>query len=418
MLKRLAISTLLVWMHASCTTMGDAGEDVPSSDSEISDAGSGHATDSDSASGESPASDRGTGTDTIDGADGGVSSDSDNDADADTVSNRDGGISGDAGKGDSDMDVCESVAVQAEVDPAYLAFAFDISGSMGAGDEPWHDQTLKWEPLTEATQAFLEDPGSAGFFASMTFFPRELDKCEDSGYIEPDVPMTALPSNVFGAAMQDSIADGWGGGTPTRHVMAGVLGFVSQSRALNPGTYVVVLVTDGYPTGCSDNSIDSVVTVAEGGVDLGIVTYIIGLNNPPIQGAPDTTASLGEIAAGGGTGDAFIIDTGDPRQTASDFASVIEQIRNSTIACTVSIPPPPDNRAFDKQKVRVVVTSAGSDTELVYNPSCDGDNAWRYDNPEQPSSIVLCDSTCTALQENPAASLSVEFACRNIIVIV
>lgn len=356
----------------------------------------------------------------------------DGSANGDNTSNQDnnGGANGDGNNdsssfggditisGDDTDDICESVSSGASVDTVFLAFAFDVSGSMGKGDYPWHDVTLKWDPVKAATDAFFQDPASSDLWASMTFFPAEDDRCEDASYLEPDVPFTALPSTAFGLAMDAIRQDDWRGGTPTKHVMSGVLEFVRETRDTTPGKYVIVLVTDGFPQGCDDNEIESVVAIAADGAADGVLTFVIGVNNPPLDGAPDTVSNLGDIAVGGGTGGAFIINTGDPDQTASDFVSVVNNIRSETFVCTVSIPEPPDGRTFDKKRVRVTYTSGGNVTELSYDPACAGNLSWYYDNVDNPTKIVLCDNTCNVIQNDPNALFEVEFACTDTIPVV
>src|SRR5688572_23918276 len=48
------------------------------------------------------------------------------------------GASGSAGSAQGDA--CARTQATADILPVHLAFAFDVSGSMGEGDEPWHDQ--------------------------------------------------------------------------------------------------------------------------------------------------------------------------------------------------------------------------------------------------------------------------------------
>jgi hypothetical protein len=330
-------------------------------------------------------------------------------------------IDPDSGGSSTDAGACQSASANARIDTAYLAFAFDVSGSMGKGDEEWHDRTLKWDPVVAATKAFFQDAMSRGFSASLTFFPEgggdEDVRCVDANYVVPDVPMTELPSPAFGTALDVIGAQDWRGGTPTLHVMNGVLQYVRQQRTTNPGNYAVVLVTDGYPQDCPDNSIQSVVNVASAAAADQIPTYVIGVNNPPISGAPDTVTNLGQIAVGGGTAQAFIIDTGDPTQTTADFKAVVDQIRSVSVACTIAIPPPPTGKQFDKQKVRVIYAGNQGTTELGYDASCQSASAWHYDNPDNPTQIVLCDGTCTAVQSDPTASLDVEFACEVVIAV-
>ncbi len=315
------------------------------------------------------------------------------------------------------LDACETVSTGASLQPVYLVFAFDVSGSMGEGDYEWHDRTLKWDPVVSATKAFFEDPTSIGFEASLTVFPDgdgSDERCSDETYAMPDVAMTALPSATFGMTLDAIGAAEWRGGTPTLHVVRGTLGQIEQARATNPGHYALVLVTDGYPQGCDDNEIASVVTVVQAAAAT-TPTYVIGVANPPIDGAPDTVTDLAAIAMAGGTTDAFIIDTGNPTETADRFRTVIDQIRDQALSCTLAIPAPPGGREFDKNRVEVVYQSAAANTSLVYDPTCAAASAWHYDDPENPTSIELCETTCTTVQADAMAGLSVNFACQDVI---
>jgi len=345
--------------------------------------------------------------------------DADTDGDTDTDTDGDGDSDGDVDTGDSDSaDFCETVSSDAQLEPVYLAFAFDVSGSMGEGDYPWHDRTLKWDPVVAATTAFFGDTGSLGLFASMVFFPsHDEDRCEDASYVTPDVPFTRLPSPLFADALTAIGEEEWEGGTPTLHVMNGVLQFVQESRDAVAGKYAIVLVTDGYPQGCDDNDIASVTAVAEDAAEEGIFTYVIGVNNPPLPDAPDTVSNLTQIAVGGGTQAAFIIDTGNPEQTTADFNAVIDGIRDAAFSCDVAIPAPPENRQFDKQRVQIAASVDGEPVVFDYDADCVAPFAWHYDDPDAPSRIMLCESTCEAIRAQPQPDFTVRFACTDLIFI-
>jgi hypothetical protein len=326
---------------------------------------------------------------------------------------------GSAGSDAGQEDACASAQAKTTLEPVHLAFAFDVSGSMGQGDEPWHDRTLKWDPISAATKAFFADPASRGFYASLTFFPEigaESVRCTDAVYVDPDVAPTALPSTAFATALDVIPTQAWRPGTPTVYVLRGVFSFVDQEMAGRPGRYVVVLVTDGYPSGCSNNRIADVVNVVSQRA-MTIPTYVIGVNNPPISGAPDTTSNLNQVAVAGGTTQAFLIDTGNPTATTAAFKTAIEQIRRGVaISCNLAIPMAPDNRKFDKEKVRVNYASGTNPaTALTYDPMCTGMNGWRYDDPANPTQIVLCTDACTTIQADPNASLSIDFECERVI---
>jgi hypothetical protein len=278
--------------------------------------------------------------------------------------------------------------------------------------------------VVAATKAFFADPASEGFTASMTFFPDEGDedeRCVLAGYTTPDVPITPLPSDAFGAAIDVIAAQEWRGGTPTAWVVRGTISFIQQQVAANPGArHAIVLVTDGYPQGCSDTD-DQISTVANevAAVALTIPTYVIGVANPPIEDAPDTVTNLQQIAQAGGTEQAYLIDTGNPAQTSADFSAAINQIRGASVSCVVAIPPAPDGRTFDKEKVSVRYTSAGNPVaDLSYDPDCLAEDTWHYDDPANPTQIVLCASTCGSVQADVLAALDVGFTCEQTIVVV
>lgn len=328
-----------------------------------------------------------------------------------------GGSSNAGTSGGGSAGSCASRSAEAMVLPVYLAFAFDVSGSMGKGDQPWHDRMLKWDPVVAATKAFFEDPASAGLNASVTFFPDEASsRCTDAAYTMPDVAMTGLPSTAPGMAIDAIGAMAWRGGTPTLNVIHGVITSVQAAMQATPGRYVIVLVTDGYPEGCNDNAIASVAAAVQA-VAGTIPTYVIGVKNPPIAGAPDTVTNLDQVAMAGGSDHAYIIDTGNPTQTTAAFKAAIDTIRGAAISCNVQIPPAPMGSMFDKQNVVVSFTSNGTPTRLTYDATCMAPNTWHYDDPQNPRQVVLCPNTCSAIQSDKSGSLSIEFACTPQIIV-
>lgn len=324
------------------------------------------------------------------------------------------GGSGPSGTVTGTVETCATETSTTDLEPVYLAFGFDRSGSMGKGDEDWHDQSLKWDPVAAATSAFFADPASAGLSAALTFFPNsseEDERCDPERYTEPAIPMTALPNGDFEPALDAVPEEDWIGGTPTLAVMSGLVTYIEEQRISRPGRYAIVLVTDGYPQDCDDASVDDVAELAASVADA-IPTYVIGVANPPFDDAPDTVTNLAAIAEAGGTERAFLIDTGNPTQTSQDFRAAIDQIRGSAISCDVAIPEPPAGREFDKEAVAVTYSvDNGSPNALAYDPECDG-LAWHYDDTETPSRIVLCTDACQTVQADAATTLAVNFACE------
>jgi hypothetical protein len=324
----------------------------------------------------------------------------------------------------STSNACATVSTGVELEPVHLAFAFDVSGSMGSGVKAWERKDLKWDPVVLATRTFFASASSAGLTASLMFFPSTAGKpaiCNEGDYEHPEVPMTALPSPLFGAAIDvvaPKPADDWRSGTPTVAVMRGTQAFLGSYRMQHEGRFAIVLVTDGYPEGCTGlDKVDFVVTEAALALQHDVHTYVVGVANPKVPDAPDTVSDLHRIAAAGGTDHAFLIATDDPNATASALTAAIDQIRKSSISCSLAIPPPSNGAPFDKRSVAVHYQSGPVTTNLSYDPACTKPNAWHYDDVSQPSEIVLCDSTCNTIRADTKAELQVEFACQPILVI-
>ena len=295
-----------------------------------------------------------------------------------------------------DFASCVTKTAAAEAKPVYLVFMFDKSGSMTEDGSP------KWSSAKAASKAFFESADSTGVHASLTFFPdKELYSCDAAAYRTPTVAMTSLPSAALGQSLdaQTPSSD-----TPTRVALQGAIAY-AQDLAANEakdGKIAIVLVTDGLPDStCDDSSVTAVKDLAST-VATAIPTYVIGVG--------DELASLREIATGGGTKDAFIVDTISPQQIQQDFLAAINAIKQSALACDFEIPPPPAGEQLDRDKVNVVYeVGDGADT-FAYNATCSGGTGWRYDDPNSPKRIVLCDASCESVKTVPG-KMQVLFGC-------
>lgn len=325
-----------------------------------------------------------------------------------------------------DAAACAVASTEVGLLPVHLAFAFDVSGSMGKGDKAWHDKKLKWDPVVRATRSFFEDASTMGLSASLTFFPGDGDedeRCDAQRYAVPDVPMTALPSPAFYSAIQaiEPKDEGdWRGGTPTLFVLQGTRGFLKTLAEKQRGKFVMVLVTDGYPQGCDDaaDSVDAVVAEARAAAAEGVRTYVIGVANPPISGAPDTVTDLQKVAVAGQTEKTYLIATGNESATAEAFKSAVSAIKEAAASCEVAIPAPEPGRSFDKRKVAVnLKLDGGQSRALDYDAECKSKDAWHYDDVADPKRIALCAETCDAVQAEPKLRVEVQFACESLIVL-
>lgn len=292
---------------------------------------------------------------------------------------------------------CATKTATAEAKPVYLVFMFDKSGSMVANGSP------KWSSAKAASKAFFESQDSKGVSASLSFFPNAQNySCDTNAYAIPSVFMTSLPSSTFGERLDNQQPTG---ATPTHAALSGAIQY-AQGIAANEGktgTVAIVLVTDGLPDSeCNGNSISAVKQLA-GSVSTSLKTYVIGVGNQ--------LTSLKEIAAGGGTKDAFIVNANNPQQIQQDFLKAINTIKASALACDYEIPAPPTGEQLDRDMVNVIYKADGNPTTLPYNQACgDGATGWKYDDANSPKRILLCDASCDAVKAKPG-QMDVLFGC-------
>lgn len=371
----------------------------------------------------------------------------------------DDGGGGGGGGGDGGP-ACRTSEQEVELRPVYLGFAFDVSGSMGQLDCPqwFHDPTVKWEPVVEATTAFFEDAASVNVNASLVMFPVAGgdSKCA-AAYDNPEVPMTKLPStafatqlNAYGTAAGVGVAGAydlplpggqfigvngrgyaWRGSTPTSAALHGAATYLKGIRGSDTeSVYALVLVTDGMPS-CGDAAGMAAKILSEDRIS----TYVIGVKNPaaneapaappwtdgwncgsgnipnsPMVPDPNALANLDAIAAAGGTTTAKLVETGKTSGTKDVIVNELRRIRAKSISCEVSRPEPPAGETFDPEKVNVRYDSETRTTPLGYSADCAADDAWRYKSAANDV-IELCPSTCQEMQADPFAAIKVEFGC-------
>jgi hypothetical protein len=309
--------------------------------------------------------------------------------------------------------VCAAQSAASELRHVSLAFLFDVSGSMGGADQNRFE--TKWLPVVAASEAFFAEADSAALSASLTFFPSAdaRTRCLADTYMQAEVAETPLPSPLFAQAISGLNytlgSNQWRSDTPTLAAYEGMV--AALASAPTDTLRAIVMVTDGVPQGCGGS--DDIQLVADAVRRSGIKTFVVGVANPPGDDAGDNLANLNVVAAAGGTDHAFIVATGNAAQTEADFKAVIDGIRGVTLACNIEIPLPPTGTAFVPEQVNVTYGSgSSSDTRLSYDPDCGAPDAWRYDDPDSPATIVLCNEACGRAQRDAAARLTVEFGCE------
>jgi hypothetical protein len=303
----------------------------------------------------------------------------------------------------------------------------DRSGSMQDGG--------KWSAVTSALNTFVGLPNLTGLAMGLGFFPVPPtppppptctaneqcgpnglclfgmcigDSCEPTDYAKPVVGIAPLPG--VGSAITSAIGQTSPNGdtTPTRPALQGAMTY-SIDWAANHTDHItiVVLATDGEPTGCMPNSISDVSAVATVGLNSNpsVKTFVIGVGGQ--------LSSLNAIAQAGGTGQATIVSAGN---AAQEFLDALNAIRGS-IGCTYNIPVGPDGTT-DFTKVNVAFTPDGGSSESFPQvgsaADCVGTKAWYYDDPTNPTQIILCPAACD-LVTNTKGKVDVLLGCPTIV---
>jgi hypothetical protein len=327
-------------------------------------------------------------------------------------------------------EVCQAETREGRRVPIDMYFLVDSSGSMAEAVQGGS----RWEVVSSTLVTFLEDPRNAEIGVGIGYFPNAVQttctagqpdclcipiinlcfpniggSCLVPDYSTPAVPI-ALPPAAAPVVANIQVRQ-LSGGTPTRPAVEGALQYVEQWSAQHPDRKtILVLATDGEPTGCDRNLPDDVAALAAAALagPQAIQTFVIGVG--------DSLESLNAIAVAGGSGQAFLVDTGGDVATA--FADALDAIRGVAAPCDFLIPAEGvGGEAINPAKVNVRLAAGNSSTVLPQvdqsNPAnCGPTGGWYYDNPSSPKTIKLCPASCEGLA---GGSIQVEFGCDTVV---
>jgi hypothetical protein len=333
--------------------------------------------------------------------------------------------------GSSATEVCNAESRTGERVPVDMYFLVDSSGSMGEAVPAG----LKWDLVSAALVNFLMDPRNADMGVGIGYFPLNQNtctagqpdclcipftpicftlaggSCEAGDYLTPAVGLklpptpTELVTSIGGHQL--------GGGTPTRPALEGALQYLAGWADQHPGRKpLLVLATDGDPTGCISNAPQDVAAVAAAALagPHAIRTFVIGVGS--------SLTSLDVVAQAGGTDRAFLVDTGGDVATA--FADALDAIRGAAVPCDFVIPETSSQgSSIDPTKVNVRYTPDGGTGSILLpqvsmnDPAyCAEGAGWYYDDPIAPKTIKLCPAACSSLGDG---SIAVEFGCDTVV---
>ncbi len=247
-----------------------------------------------------------------------------------------------------------------------------------------------------------------------------VDSCDAADYATPAVEIDTL--NAAAPQLIASMtAKSPEGATPTSSALQGAIDHAAAWAAAHPTHKVVaVLATDGLPTECAPTDIAGIAAIAAAGVagTPSVPTFVIGVFSGNDQAAQ---ADLDQIAASGGTGQAYFIDVNG--NVGQAFLDALHAIQGTSLACEYQIPAPPPGETLDYNQVNVEHTPPGAMApETVFYvgdaANCDPTTGgWYYDvDPAQggtPTTILMCPATCDAFGQG--GQVDIRLGCATVI---
>jgi hypothetical protein len=359
-----------------------------------------------------------------------------------------GGGGGDGGGGGGGSACAESKS-KAELTPLDIFIMLDQSGSMS---DSVPGNTTKWAAVTSAIGTFVGQPSATNMSVGIQYFALPQggsnactkvfcktdadcgasacgpctgsgsggiclgtittggDSCKASDYATADVAIGALPG--VGPAIVTSMSHhSPATGTPTSAALQGAIDYATSWSNSHAGdTVVVAMATDGDPEEC-DTSLTDIDAIAHTGATATpkILTFVIGVGSD--------LGNLDGIAVAGGTGSAFLVDTGG--NVNQEFLAAMQAIQHTALSCQYAIPQP-GSGMLDYQEVNVDYTPGGGSAETIPNvPSAaqcpaTGD-AWYYDNNNAPTQILLCPSTCAKVTADMSGEVDIALGCSTVV---
>lgn len=304
-------------------------------------------------------------------------------------------------------DACGLITEQAKATPLNLYVMLDRSSSM-KGDN--------WDSAKVGLSAFVNDLDSAGIKIALSFFPSAMvPTCDYTEYKDfPAVGFGALPENAMDIIQEMGAAAPTGMQSPVYPALNGSILAVQKQIQSSPGDAgAVLLVTDGQPQGPADlcggvNPQDPTVLagIAKAGTMVGVKTFVIGL-----AGVNQSFAN--QVALAGGTDAAILVGSVN---VAAEFQIALAKVRGQALPCSYDIPTKVGDGEIDVGLVNVLLTPGGGKKQILpQNLACNG-AGWKYDDPAMPEHIVLCPSSCQALQADFTAKVQILLGCKTEVV--
>lgn len=307
---------------------------------------------------------------------------------------------------------CATGSATATLSNINMFLMFDQSSSMR--------QNNRWQNAQAALTAFLRAPESGGIKIALRFFGSDepvagcnIDDCSVEACSQPLIDLGELKTETGAAdpheqalveAIESREPNPVGLGTPILAALDGAVSWAENFTASAPEgeRAVVVFVTDGQPSGCG-NATNTIAAVAARGARNGVMTFTVGL-----QGSSEE--QLNAIARQGGTGSGIFVGDGNAQE---DLLEALNAIRGRALACDF---PLPTGQNVDPRKINVTFTADSGESQqwnkVDNEGACGNNNGWYFDDPSDPSSVILCPTSCETASSKPEAKLEVILGCE------
>jgi hypothetical protein len=321
---------------------------------------------------------------------------------------------GGSGSGAGGEQACESLAVEAQpaLQPADIIFAIDTSGSMG--EESFY--------VRQHMNAFSQQIVASGIdvrvvmLAMAQLFPCFGIICPPGVCIDPPLGSGACPADEKPPAYYHPVSDIGSFDALTKIIdLYPSYGSVLRQDA----NKFLIIVTDdnaAAPNIADANTFMTQFVALDPGKLTGITVHgIYCFNN---SGACVTAGTVYQDVismTGGIHGDLALQDF---QPIFNDVAAQIV-LNAGELPCEYAIPAAPMGETFDKEKVNVVFTDGAMMDKNIYKvdnaAACDAQNGgWYYDDPANPTKILLCDVSCAEVSGDPMGKIDILFGCATL----
>jgi von Willebrand factor type A domain len=319
--------------------------------------------------------------------------------------------------GQPDAEGCSATKSEILRVPTVIEFAVDESGSM--------EMDGKWTAARDALMGAFEDmknTGDPGVFVGLLLW---------SDAVNDEVDPGAIVDATHYSDLIDIIDKPSPAGISTYMATALKAAYKAAENFTPPAGFVkdqvnraVVLVSDGVPSDSADTCLSLAASKFGEQPPKGpILTFSVGIGPFPAgSGSGYDPAFMSKIAQKGGTAPAgcnpsavyqadlchFQVTPSGSNNTATKQALVdaINKIRAAAISCEFTFT---RNENTDLGKVKVEVTDQDGNTSEIPQ---DDENGWSFDDPENPTKVILHGEACSGTSGAVYANVNVVLGCR------